>query len=170
MEHTIETSAALAARYTSTPARGWVVALLSRLQTSSVALTSFTLGMFLPFIRDDLQLSSLQAGLFQGVSWLIVALMALPAGLWFARCRPVRLILVSLVCSAPLLFLQGLAWHFGLFLGARCALVLVHEMATPACPLLLQQWVAPRHYALVNAVGMSQHSLLLGVAISTSTS
>ncbi len=61
MEHTTETSAALAAGFTYTPARGWVVALLSRLQTSSVTLTSFTLGMFLPFIRHDLQLSSLQA-------------------------------------------------------------------------------------------------------------
>ncbi len=37
MEHTTETSATLAAGFTYTPARGWVVALLSRLQTSSVA-------------------------------------------------------------------------------------------------------------------------------------
>jgi hypothetical protein len=59
MEHTTETSAALAAGFTYTPARGWAAALLSHLQTSSVALTPFTLGMFLPFSRHDLQLSPL---------------------------------------------------------------------------------------------------------------
>jgi hypothetical protein len=64
--------------------------------------------------------------------------------------------------------LQGLAQTFlGLFL-ARCCFVLCHVMATPARPLLLQQWVAPPQYALVNAVGLSLHSLLLAAALSTS--
>jgi cyanate permease len=52
-------------------------------------------------------------------------------------------------------------------LVARLGLALFHEIATPARPLLLQQWVAPRHYALVNAVGLSQHSILMATAIST---
>ena len=43
-----------------------------------------------------------------------------------------------------------------------------HVMVTPARTLLLQEWVAPRQYALINAVGLSQHSVLLAVAISTS--
>ena len=72
---------------TRTPARGWAVALLSRLQVSSIMLTSFTLGVFLPFIRQDLQLSPLQAGLLQGVSWITAALMSLPSGVWFSRFR-----------------------------------------------------------------------------------
>ena len=65
----MDTSAALSMGLTRTPPRGWAVALLSRLQTSSIMLTSFTLGVFLPFIRQDLQLSPWQAGLLQGVSW-----------------------------------------------------------------------------------------------------
>src|SRR3989442_2362362 len=75
----MDTSAALSMRLTRTPARGWAVALLSRLQVSSIMLTSFTLGVFLPFIRQELQLSPLQAGLLQGVSWVTAALMALPS-------------------------------------------------------------------------------------------
>jgi hypothetical protein len=50
----MDTSAALSVGLTRTPARGWAVALLSRLHTSSIMLTSFTLGVFLPFIRQDL--------------------------------------------------------------------------------------------------------------------
>jgi CP family cyanate transporter-like MFS transporter len=164
----MDTSAALSVGLTRTPARGWAVALLSRLQMSSIMLTSFTLGVFLPFIRQDLQLSPLQAGLLQGVSWSTSALMALPSGVWFSRFRPVPLVLASLLLSAPFLFLQGLAWHFLVLLVARLCLVLCHEIATPARPLLLQQWVAPQQYAVVNAVGLSQHSILMAAAISTS--
>lgn len=164
----MDTSAALSAGLTRTPARGWAVALLSRLQISSTMLTSFTLGVFLPFIRQELQLSPLQAGLLQGVSWVTAALMALPSGVWLSRFRPVPLVLTSLLLGTPCLFLPGLAGHFVVLLVARFGLVLFHEIATPARPLLLQQWVAPRQYALVNAVGLSQHSILLALAISTS--
>ena len=102
----MDTSAALSVGLTRTPARGWAVVLLSRLQTSSIMLTSFTLGVFLPFIRQDLQLSPLQAGLLQGVSWMATALMALPSGVWCSRFRPVPLVFVSLLLSAP--FLDGM--------------------------------------------------------------
>jgi hypothetical protein len=87
----MDTSAALLAGLTRTLARGWAVALLSRLQVSSIRLTSFTLGVFLPFIRQDLQLSPLQAGLLHGASWITAALMALPSGVWLSR-----------FCSVPL--------------------------------------------------------------------
>jgi cyanate permease len=78
------------------------------------------------------------------------------------------LILVSLVLDVPFLALQGLASSFGVLLLARLCFILCHVITTPARPLLLQQWVAPRQYALVNAIGLSQHSLLLAVAMSTS--
>ena len=41
-------------------------------------------------------------------------------------------------------------------------------MNTPARALLLHQWIAPRHYALVQSVGLSQHSALLALAVSLS--
>ena len=41
-------------------------------------------------------------------------------------------------------------------------------IVTPARPLLLQQWVAPRDYGWVNSVALSQHRILLAVAVSTS--
>lgn len=148
--------------------RGWAVALLSRLQLSSVALTSFTFGIFLPFIRVDLQLSPLQAGALQGIWWIAQAVLSVPCGVWFSRFRPVPLTLVSLVIGLPFLFLQGFAHSFGVLFLARLLFVVAHAIATPARPLLLQQWVAPQQYAFVNAVGLCQHSILLGLAVSTS--
>jgi hypothetical protein len=47
----MDTTASLATGLTTTPLRGWMVVLLSRLQGSSVVLLSYSFGIFLPFIR-----------------------------------------------------------------------------------------------------------------------
>jgi predicted MFS family arabinose efflux permease len=164
----MDTSASLSAGLTRTPARGWAVVLLARFQGSSIIVISYTFGVFLPFVKEDLHLSLLEAGLLQGVWWSTSALLSLPCGVWFSRLRPVRLILISLALGIPFLFLQGLAQNFLVLFFARLFFVLCHVISTPARPLILQQWVAPRQYALVNAVGLSQHSTLLALSISTS--
>ena len=64
------TSASLSEGIEDTQPRGWATLLLHHLQISSLRLSSFVLGIFLPFITDDLGLTSLQAGLLQGVWWL----------------------------------------------------------------------------------------------------
>jgi predicted MFS family arabinose efflux permease len=164
----METPTSLAGGRTRTPPRGWIVVLLSRLQTSSIILTSYTFGVFLPFISHDLHLSPLEAGLLQSSWWVTSAVLALPCSVWFSRVRPVPLVLISLVLGLPFLVLQGLARTFVSLFLARFFFVLCHLIATPARPLLLQQWAAPSQYALINAVGLSLHSLLLAAAIGTS--
>src|SRR5215510_4392229 len=164
----METSMSLAGGLTQTPVRGWMVVLLARLQTSSIILTSYTFGVFLPFISHDLHLSPLEAGLLQSAWWVTSALLALPCSVWFSRVRPVPLVLVSLLLGLPFLVLQGLARTFLSLFLARFFFVLCHLISIPARPLLLQQWAAPPHYALLNAVGLSLHSLLLAAAISSS--
>ena len=153
---------------TRTPARGWAVLLLFRAQGSSVILVSYTFGLFLPFIRDDLHISLLEAGLLQGVWWVTGATVAIPFGAWFSRFRPVPVVLVSLILGLPFLFMQALATGFVFLLLARLFFVLCHNIATPARTLLLQQWAAPRQYAQINSVGLSQHSVILALAVSTS--
>ena len=153
---------------TRTPPRGWAVLLLFRAQGSSVILISYTFGLFLPFIRDDLDISLLQAGLLQGVWWVTAATLALPSGAWISRFRPVPVVLVSLILSLPFLFMQALATGFAMLLLARFFFVLCYVMTTPARTLLLQQWGAPRQFAQINSVGLSQHSAILALAVSTS--
>jgi NNP family nitrate/nitrite transporter-like MFS transporter len=164
----MDASTSLAAGLTRTPLRGWLVVLLSPLQVSSVVLISYTFGIFLPFIRQDLSLSPLEAGLLQSAWWVTAALLSLPCSVWFSRYRPVPLVLTSLVLGLPFLVVQGLAHDFLVLFLARFCFVVCHVIATPARPLLLQQWVAPPQYAFVNAVGLSQHSVLLAAAISSS--
>ena len=164
----MEMSTALDAGRTRTPLRGWAVVLLSRVQGSSVVLLSYTFGVFLPFMRADLPLTPFEAGLLQSAWWVTSVGLTLPCSVWFSRVRPVPLVQVSLVLGLPWLVVQGLTQTFlGLFL-ARFGFVLSHLIATPARPLLLQQWAAPPQYALLNAVGLSLHSLLLAVALGAS--
>ena len=151
-----------------TPPRGWAVILLFRAQQSSVILVSYTFGLFLPFIREDLDITPLQAGLLQAVWWMTAAGLSLPFGAWFSRFRPVPLSLVSLALGAPFLFAQALAPGFWVLLLSRFCFILCHTMNTPARALLLRQWCAPHHYALVQSVGLSQHSVILALAVSLS--
>ena len=150
-----------------TSPRGWAVLLLSHLQLSSLRLSSFVLGVFLPFIAQDLALTPLQAGMLQGVWWVTAAVAVLPFGVWFSRYRPVAVTQVSMWIVAPLLLLQGFANGFLMLFVARFLAVLFHSLTIAVRPLLFQQWAARRQYALINAVGLSQHSLLLAIAVST---
>ena len=161
------TSASLSEGIEDTQPRGWATLLLHHLQISSLRLSSFVLGIFLPFITDDLGLTPLQAGLLQGVWWLTAAVAVLPFGIWLSRFRPVPMNLVSLLLVVPFLFAQGFAFNFLSLFLARFFAALFHMIGLAARPMLFQQWAARRQYTLINAVGLSQHSLLLAVAIST---
>ena len=161
------TSASLSEGIEGTQPRGWAALLLHHLQISSLRLSSFLLGIFLPFITVDLGLTPLQAGLLQGVWWITAAVAVLPFGLWLSRFRPVPMNLVSLLLVTPFLFAQGLAFNFLSLLLARFFAALFHMIGLAARPMLFQQWAARRQYTLINAVGLSQHSLLLAAAIST---
>ena len=161
------TSVSLSEGIEHTPPRGWATLLLHHLQISSLRLSSFVLGIFLPFISDDLELTPLEAGLLQGVWWITAALAILPFGIWLSRFRPVPMNLVSLLLVTPFLFAQGLAFNFASLFLARFFAALFHMIGLAARPMLFQQWAARRQYTLINTVGLSQHSLLLAVAIST---
>ena len=151
-----------------TQPRGWAVILLFRAQQSSVILVSYTFGLFLPFIREELDISPVQAGLLQAVWWITAAGLSLPFGAWFSRFRPVPLSLLALVLGAPFLFVQALAPGFWVLLLGRFFFILCHTVNTPARALLLRQWCAPHQYALVQSFGLSQHSVILALAVSLS--
>ena len=162
------TSASLSEGIEKTDPRGWAALLLHHLQISSLRLSSFALGVFLPFITEDLDLTPLQVGLLQGVWWITAAAAVLPFGIWLSRFRPAPMNLVSLLLVTPFLFAQGLAFNFLSLFAARFFAALFHMIGLAARPMLFQQWAARRQYTLINAVGLSQHSLLLAVAVSAS--
>lgn len=78
--HLMPTLAEFSEGLTWTRVRDWFVLVLNRAQHSSVVLASFAFGIFLPFIKDDLNLSALEVGILQGVWWITWAVTILPFG------------------------------------------------------------------------------------------
>ena len=70
--------------------------------------------------------------------------------------------------GAPFLFVQALAPGFWVLLVSRFFFILSHTVNTPARALLLRQWCAPHQYALIQSFGLSQHSVILALAVSLS--
>lgn len=151
-----------------TALRGWAVLLSNRLHYSSVVLSSFAFGLFLPFIRADLGLTYLQVGVLQGVWWGASALFLIPSGVLLARFNPNRRVLAALALIAPCIFTQGLAGGFGTLLAARFLTVLIHAAMAPARPLLLRQWAAPGQYSTITAAGLSAHSTAMAAVLTFS--
>jgi len=133
-----------------------------------VVLASFAFGIFLPFIKDDLDLSALQVGILQGVWWVTWAATILPFGAGLSRFRPVTMVTLSLVLLIPFVFMQGASNSFMMLLASRFLVVLCFTIGAQSRPLLFQQWAAPREYPSINAVGQSMHSLIMALTISAS--
>ncbi len=145
----------------TTSPRGWAALLLNRLHYSSVVLSSFAFGLFLPFVREDLHLSYLQIGLLQGVWWITTAVALVPLSVVFSRMDPNRRVMGVLAVITPMVFCQGLAVGFWTLLAARFFTVLTYAALAPVRPLLLRRWAAPKDYSIVTAVGLSVHSTLM---------
>ena len=107
-----------------TPARSWAVLLLFRCHLSTAVLISYTFGVFLPFIREDLQLSPLQTGLLQGIWRVTPAVLSIPLGAWLSCFRPVPVVMFAMLMQLPFLFLQGLSENFVTLFIARFLFVL----------------------------------------------
>ncbi len=142
--------------------------MLNRLHYSTVVLASFGFGLFLPFLKEDLGLSYLQIGVLQAVAWGTSAVCLVPFSVLLARFNPNRRVLVGLALMTPFLFTQGLAGGFWTLLASRFLMVLTQAGMTPARPLLLRWWVAPRQYSNVTAVGLSLHSTFMAAALTFS--
>ncbi len=149
----------------TTSLRAWSVLLLNRTHQSTVVLSSYGLGLFLPFVQADLDLSYLEIGILQAVWWGTPAVLLVPFSLLFARFNPNRRVLVALALMAPCLFSQGLATGFWTLLASRFLTVLVHASMAPARPLLLRWWAAPRQYSKVTSLGLSMHSTFMAAGL-----
>ncbi len=149
----------------TTSLRAWSVLLLNRTHQSTVVLSSYGLGLFLPFVQADLDLSYLEIGILQAVWWGTPAVLLVPFSLLFARFNPNRRVLAALALMVPFLLSQGLAAGFWTLLASRFLTVLVHSSMAPARPLLLRWWAAPRQYSMVTSLGLSMHSTFMAAGL-----
>ncbi len=133
------------------PIYGWVVILTWMAIHMWGYLVMETLGLFLPSMREELNLTPVREGLLGAAPQLTVLILSIPFGLYLSRFPPKLLTLVSIVGAVCVIFFQAWAPVYGFVLLARLLYGLSITLREPARTLLLRMWIRPRQILIANA-------------------
>jgi len=121
-----------------------------------------TLGILLPAISADLDLSPSQQGLLGSAShWGNIAL-AIPLSWATSRLSPKWLTAATLTMATGCLFLQSFAPVFIVLLMGRLLFGISNIAQMPARALLTRQWFPPKEVILVNGASNVLFGLVVG--------
>ncbi len=112
-----------------------------------------SLGLMLPYIREELGLTGFQEGLLGGGSQLANILLAIPFGWFLSRFNPRLITSISLICAAGMIFFQAWAPIFLLLLLGRFLFGVTAVARESAWVMLVRRWVPPREIVIANTLG-----------------
>ena len=121
-----------------------------------------TLGILLPAISEELDLSPTQQGLLGSAAFWGNLALAIPLSWWTSRYGPKILTTVTLLLGTGFLFMQGWAPVFAVLLFARLAFGITVVARQPARAFLMQQWFPQREVLLVNSIANAMFGLVVG--------
>ena len=149
------------AHFRNALAHRWVI--MGLLLVSSVAafMMAINVGLLLPAISMELNLSPTQQGLFGSSAFLGNLVLAVPLNWWTSQFRPKILTTTTLVLGAVLLSIQGWSPNFVVLLAGRLGFGITAMAREPARALLMHQWFAPREFIVVNSV----YNALFGIVV-----
>lgn len=146
----------------ASPNYRWLVIGLWLLCSVSGFMVIYTLGILLPVISDDLDLSPAEQGLLGSAShWGNIAL-AIPLTLWTSRFGAKKLTAVTLALATACLFIQGWAPVFAVLLFGRLAFGVTIIAQQPARAFLTQQWFQAREIIIVNGLSNVLFGMVVG--------
>jgi predicted MFS family arabinose efflux permease len=144
---------------------GWVVIGTLVVIDAMVMGVTFTLGIMLPVISNDLGMDLRQAGWLGAMNWEVTAILTIPLAFRFARFSPKKTVIVSCACQVILLFAHGLAPNYWFLLVSRIAFMASGLIRFAANPMLVQQWFPRNRFALVNTVSTVCSGLAGGTVV-----
>ena len=133
------------------PTYGWIVILTWMAIHMWGYLVMETLGLFLPSMREELDLTPVREGLLGGAPQFTVLILSIPFGLWLSRFSPKLVTLASITGAILVIFMQAWAPVYGFLLLARALYGLSITIREPARTLLLRMWIKPRQILIANA-------------------
>lgn len=131
---------------------GWVVIMAFMAIDSTIMGITFSLGLMLPMISSDLDMTLGQSSWLGAVNWGISAVLSIPIAFRLSRYSPRTLITLACLGEAPLLFAHGLAPNYWVLFVVRIAYMAIGLARFAARPPLIQQWFPPNKVPLVNSV------------------
>ncbi|MAN93360.1 MAG: hypothetical protein CL700_04000 [Chloroflexi bacterium] len=124
-----------------------------------------TLGILLPSISADLDLSPSQQGLLGSAShWGNIAL-AIPLSWATSRLSPKWLTVATLTMATGCLFIQSFAPVFLVLLAGRLLFGISNIAQMPARALLTRQWFPPKEVILVNGLSNVLFGTVVGAGL-----
>lgn len=140
----------------------WTI--LGLLLVASVAafMMAITVGVLLPSISADLELSPTQQGILGSSAFVGNLVLALPLSWWTSQFRPKILTTVTLVAGALLMSVQAWSPSFLVLLVGRFGFGITTMAREPARALLMHQWFEPREFIIVNSVYNALFGLVVG--------
>ncbi|MBI2305501.1 MAG: MFS transporter [Chloroflexi bacterium] len=127
--------------------------------------SSQTLGLMLPLMTKELDISPFWAGWLGSSGSIGSALLALPFSWWLSRYSPKALVMVSSFAGSLFILAQGVAGSFPLLFGARLMVVVSTTLQGPARALLLQQWFLVREMTWANGAMTGFAEVVVALAI-----
>ena len=139
----------------------WTI--LGLLLVASVAafMMAITVGVLLPSISADLDLSPTQQGILGSSAFVGNLFLALPLSWWTSQFRPKILTTVTLAAGALLMSVQAWSPNFLILIAGRFGFGITTMAREPARALLMHQWFAPREFIVVNSV----YNALFGIVV-----
>jgi predicted MFS family arabinose efflux permease len=131
---------------------GWVVVGAFLTIDAMIMGITFSLGLMLPLMIKDLDMTLGQASWLGAANWEVSALLSIPIAFRLSRYSPKALIAISCLGEAPLLLAQGLAPNYWVLLVCRIAYMAIGLARFAARTTLIQQWFPKEKVPLVNAV------------------
>ena len=118
-----------------------------------------SIGVLLPYWREDMSISPLQAGMLGAAGFLGFGIMALPASIWLTRYNPRLVTLVATLLMAVTALGQAMATTVLVLIVTRFLFVLVAVCRIQMQVIFIQQWFQPRLYAIINSLDFTNRSL-----------
>lgn len=144
---------------------GWVVISLWLIATMFGFIMIFTLGLLLPSIAEELNLSPGMQGILGSSAFLGQAMVAIPMAWWTSRFNPVAVITSTIVLGALLLVLQGWSPSFAVLLIGRFAFGIALVTMEPPGAKLIYQWFPINKILFVNAIQNAVFGFLMAIGV-----
>ena len=125
-----------------------------------------TIGLMLPHIADELDLSPFEQGLLGASATLAVLFLNIPTAWLASRYKPWRVTSLGLLLIAGFCFLQGWAPGFALLLLGRVGLAIAYAQTEAATALLVQQWSTRKQVGPTNGMMISGSDVIIGHGVS----
>ena len=140
----------------------WVVMLLWLFCSVSGFVAVSTIGIILPDISEELDLSPGEQGVVSSAAFWGNFALAIPLSWWASRYGPKLLTTVTLAAGSLCLLLQGWAPVFAVLLAGRLLFGFTVLAREPARALLMRRWFRGREIIWVNSIGAAMFGVGVG--------